>query len=188
MQSWPSTHLPEEDGTPCAHPRQGRTLFCPACGSAMPQAERDHPLPGVRRPLPVEATREARATILSVGDDRHLLSTRQLVLESAGYEVHSVSAIQALGEKVISRIDLAILCHSVQGEEAAAVISSLRKGSPSMPILRLTTAFVCQHSIGEGVAVLWAPDGPQKLLAQIHSMLAGFRDAATGKPGTGKLP
>ncbi|MGC2637671.1 MAG: hypothetical protein WA294_10870 [Acidobacteriaceae bacterium] len=121
-----------------------------------------------------------KGTILSMGDDPNLLRTRHLVLESAGYEVYSVPGDTAIEDDVISRINLAVLCHSVEEHQATAVISSLRKVNPSLPIIRLSTASVRQQSFRNEAAVPSMPDGPRRLLTQIHSMLTGSGTAATG--------
>lgn len=179
MQSFRSTHLPDENGTPYAHAHrtQGAGSFYK---SAMPPAERDHPLRGVRQTSPVEpdGQRDGRATILSIGDDPDLLRTRHLVLESAGYEVHSFSGNALVQDNVITVADLAIICHSVRELQTTAIIRALRKVSPSIPIVLLTTAFVRRPSIGDEIAVLSVSDGPQTLLTQIHSMLSALRKSA----------
>lgn len=181
MQSSSSTHLPDENGTPQAQSRPSRAPFSLTCNSTMPPGERDQPLPAPKRPVGVQpdGKKAARGAILSIGDDPDLLMTRHWVLESAGYQVHSVSGDAALDDDVISMIDLAIICHSVREDHAAAAVSSLRKRKPSLPIVLLNAAFRRQ-SIGDEVAVLVALAGPQTLLTQIRSILAGCRNPATG--------
>lgn len=180
MQNSSSSRVPEESGTPGALRRPAQVL--PIDRSAMPREERERPPAGGRRAMPVERDGKSGGNrrILSVGDDPHLLRTRHLVLESAGYEVQSVPGDAAAEADVLSTIDLAILCHSVEEHQAARVISSLRKVNPSLPIIRLTTAAVRQQSSRDEVAVSCAPDGPRRLLTQVHSMLTVF-----GKPATG---
>lgn len=146
----------------------------------MPPGAPDHPPQGAERTLRIEPDRkrDGRGTILSVGDDPDLLRTRHLVLESAGYRVFSVSGHVAVEPNVIAIADLAIICHSVREHRISAIIRSLRKVNPSILTLVLTTAFTWKPSIGDGTAVLEAPDGPQTLLTQIHSMLAALRKSA----------
>jgi hypothetical protein len=181
MQRLHTTHLSEENGTPHASSCQPRAPFL-VYTNAIPPGEREPPPQAVRRKLRVEpdAKEERRAKILSIGNDYDLLMTRHLVRESARYEVRSVSGDALPEDSVISVIDLAIICHSVNELCAAAVIASLRRAKPSIPILRLTTAFVRRQSIGREVIVPCAPDGPQMLLAQIHSILKEFPKSATG--------
>lgn len=186
MESLHSSHLREENGTPHTPPRQTRAAVS-TDKNAMPPGEGDNSLRDMRRTLRVEpdGKRDGRGTILSIGDDPDLLSTRHLVLESAGYEVHSIAGNAVVEDDAISMIDLAIICHSVHEHQAAAVISTLRNVSPSLPILRLITLFGRRQNIGDEPAVRCAPDGPPMLLTQIHSMLTGFRKSATGSQAQG---
>jgi hypothetical protein len=180
MQNFPSTHMPEKNGTPYANPSQAGAVL--VYKGAMPIDERDHLLQDERPPMRVEpdGKRQGRGTILSVGDDLNLLKTRHLVLQSAGHETYSLPGNALIDDDVISTLDLAIICHSVDERQAAVLIASLRKVNPSLPIIWLTTALVRQPGTTEEVAVLWATEGPQTLLAQIHSILTGYRKSATG--------
>jgi hypothetical protein len=66
-------------------------------------------------------------TILSIGREPTLLATREGVLNTAGFRVHSVTTdSRQLGELVRQGADLAILCHSVQGRPLKRIVSLLK--------------------------------------------------------------
>jgi hypothetical protein len=78
------------------------------------------------------------AHILSIGDDPWLLISRQMVLESSGYEVFSCSSDALIKEELTLECDLAILCHSIEAERAQELANRLRRLKPSLPLLVLT--------------------------------------------------
>jgi hypothetical protein len=100
------------------------------------EAERIHPTTGTT------------AHILSIGDDAWLLSSRQMVLESSGYEVHSFSSDELIEDEITLQCDLlqcnlAILCHSIEPERAEELANRLRRLKPSLPLLVLTCFESC---------------------------------------------
>jgi hypothetical protein len=118
---------------------------------------------------PIKRADGAR-TILSIGDDGDLLRTRHLVLESAGYQVYSIAGSGMIEDSGILRVDLALICHSIQEIQAVQIVSSLRKVNSLLPILRLTTSFSgYRRSCNDALASL---DGPKSLLDKIQCMLA----------------
>lgn len=76
--------------------------------------------------------------VLSVSYDQALLSSRELLLQSLGYEVISVAdfakAVQHCGRG--SKFDLFILGHSIPAAEKNALISAFRAHS-SAPVVAL---------------------------------------------------
>lgn len=91
----------------------------------------------------IHPTRGTTAHILSVGDDAWLLSSRQMVLESSGYEVHSFSSVELIEDEITLQCNLAILCHSIEPERAEELASRLRRLKPSLPLLVLTCFESC---------------------------------------------
>lgn len=111
----------------------------------------------------------ASVTILSVGDDAHLLESRQRVLESKGYRVRSVSRLDIVGDEEVRQVALAVICHSVEESRAAAVAVSIRRRNPDILVLRLATWDAgAQDCFDHRLACL----APGVLLATIDRMLA----------------
>jgi hypothetical protein len=114
-----------------------------------------------------------KAAILSIGNDLELLRTRQMVLESVGYQVSSVTS-PGIGESdEIQRIDLALICHTVEDARATRIACSLRNMHPPMSILRLIKVYWGQESTFDETLALSAD--PKNLLNRIHQMLTAKR-------------
>lgn len=109
-----------------------------------------------------------RMTILSIGEDRTLLNTRHMVLESAGFLVRSILSIDAIEEAEVLGIDLALICHSVEEDRACAAAHLLKKMSPAISILLL-----CKGYRGGRITDVEqiAPHGPKQLLLEIERTL-----------------
>jgi hypothetical protein len=110
-------------------------------------------------------------TILCIGNESSLLETRRLVLASAAYQVFSLPSHGKIADIKTRRIDLAIICHTVDGDETGRIVSVLRKFQPHLPVLKLTLD-------GEGSAglcnqVLVSMRGPDALLRKVQQMLDG---------------
>ena len=106
-------------------------------------------------------------SILMYGQDRVLLETRRMVLESHGYRVVAVNDLCAIPSGSIAHFDLLILCHSVAQVECELVqeIAALRW--PSIGSLLLQTgADGCTGLPGRAFDSM---DGPDKLLAVVHA-------------------
>jgi DNA-binding response OmpR family regulator len=77
--------------------------------------------------------------ILSISYDPHLIRTRQVLLEQAGFEVTSVSDMGQARKACTtsdSRFDLVILGHSVPPEDKKGIIDRIKENSDA-PILAL---------------------------------------------------
>lgn len=105
--------------------------------------------------------------LLSIGDDLALLRTRQMVLESAGFDVCSVSSAAIIEEPELSLVDIALICHSVERPRAAAVTRNLRKISPEISILQLYNGYVGIVSDVEQIP----SDRPEDMLYEIECVL-----------------
>jgi len=74
--------------------------------------------------------------ILSVGYDRNLMSSRSLLLRSAGYLVEEAySRDDAIAIACSDMIGLVLVCHTVPEDEKAAIISAVRKQESLVPII-----------------------------------------------------
>jgi hypothetical protein len=111
-----------------------------------------------------------RAVVLSVGDDARLLETRELVLASAGYIVHSVNSDEILGEEFMQQIDIAIICHSVSTKRAERVAKEIHSLSPDIPILHLGAFRACPEGTYERTLIDFHPK-PEVMLKTLEQML-----------------
>ena len=105
-------------------------LGCPPDGkiSAVPERYAD---------FKTDSTRCSGAMVFSIGEDAHLLGTRQLILESVGYRVHSVFSHSFSAEDFAAPVDIAIICHTVEERRVLEIVLSLRNAHPLLPILHL---------------------------------------------------
>jgi hypothetical protein len=78
------------------------------------------------------------AYLLSIGDDPNLLHSRHLVLESAGYGVFSTGSLTMLLDPVASRLDAALMCHSVPPKRMESIARILREAHSGLPLLVLS--------------------------------------------------
>lgn len=124
-------------------------------------------LPGRRKKIVKDGLKENR--ILSIGDDPALLITRQMVLESEGFLVHSISSREAgiYEQKEIQEVDLVLICHSVEEACAAAIAELLKENHPGLPIVLLSSGYDRLVHFDEQIA---SPE-PQNLLTSIKQML-----------------
>lgn len=110
-----------------------------------------------------------RLMILSIGDDPYLLESRQRVLESARYRVRSIPGRGIVEDEGLFRVDLALICHSVEDNHAAAMVASLHRLNPAILVLRLTTPdFLARDCFDRQ---LMSPS-PEDLLTTIKQMIA----------------
>ena len=109
--------------------------------------------------------------ILSISPSEVLLTTRQLVLERAGYQVLSladVSADHAFSKN--DKFDLAIIGHNFRAEEKRRIARIINQQFPGLAILEL-----CLHSPEIPGADFIFNDSPDELLNAIREILAGRR-------------
>jgi DNA-binding response OmpR family regulator len=118
----------------------------------------------------------SRNAILSAGRDRPLLTTRNRVLEEAGYLVTSTSTAAATVENFFDGdFDLVVLCHSIPLEERERVATLVRMHSPSTPVIALADLPTRRFNIGD----LTVDSDANSLLESIPVALAM---AATKRP------
>lgn len=75
--------------------------------------------------------------VLSICDDESLRYSRQLVLESEGYAVESITSRELLESADLKAFEIAILCHSVDAQHAARLADQLRHTYAGIRVLRV---------------------------------------------------
>lgn len=118
------------------------------------------------------------ANVLSVSYDANLLRTRELLLQSAGYDVTSALGYQEAMRICGKPFDLAIIGHSIPKDQKLAVIECFRKNNPDAPVIALTSA--AEHPLEE-VDYYADPWEPRTLVRSVAWVL----NPASGHPPTG---
>ncbi len=114
--------------------------------------------------------------ILSVGEDQFLLSSRELLLSSAGYQVITVDGDGLIDELHARECDIALLCHTLRAARAARLTAVLRELNPHIEVLRVSRFH------GDQLPGLHhAPAEPGSLLLTIEQLL-GAPDETSGRP------
>ena len=111
------------------------------------------------------------ARILSISPSEVLLTTRQLILERAGYQVLSLAEIPAgYGFSKNDKFDVAIIGHNFRADEKRKIAKIINQQFPGVAILEL-----CFHSPEIPGADFIFNDSPDELLSAIREILAGRR-------------
>jgi len=76
--------------------------------------------------------------ILSVGEDRLLLYSRRLILETAGYVVESVRADVAIEQALLREFDLVLLCHTIPEEVVTHIVDASARIAPQTLLLQVS--------------------------------------------------
>lgn len=113
--------------------------------------------------------------ILLFGNDALLLKSRQMVLESAGYEVYVAPSILALTHILANHpashpIYVLILCHSLTGEQCNRAQSIGREHFPQMKVVILAVNGLVSHT-AEGDSVVDTAEGPKSLLSTVEELV-----------------
>ena len=111
----------------------------------------------------------AEKYILSVGDDVNLLSSRHLVLQSAGYQVLSIESGVLLQHPIGSHFDLLLLCHTLQTATANRIVRWSSTVRPGQPVLWIYSANSLRDRPEGQFATCSAI--PEELLRTIGSLL-----------------
>jgi hypothetical protein len=104
--------------------------------------------------------------VLSVCDDGGLRSSRELLLQAYGYEVESHPSDDYLLMVHVSSFDVAIICQSVNRDEAPRLMRMLRRYNPRLRILDLSRP-VELDSAG------YCEPGPHIFLEAVKSLVGG---------------
>jgi DNA-binding NarL/FixJ family response regulator len=108
--------------------------------------------------------------ILSVCDDDGLRSSRELVLKIANYVVQSHPSNAFLQVSQVRLFDLAIVCQSINDNDAARLIERLRRYHPNLRVLRLGES-------SAPAAFEFGPITPDALLKAVRDLI-GNRELA----------
>ena len=114
--------------------------------------------------------------VLAVGFDLSLMTTRDLVLQSAGYVVVEASSLkEAVDHFQSGDFDLVLLCHSVPAGDRERLTSLIRASGSRIPIVSI------EGSLGECdfFAKATLEDGPNRFLAGIRDALAKAKKTPT---------
>lgn len=82
----------------------------------------------------------SRPRILSIGDDRHLLESRHLLLTSLGFNVVSIPSSASLEAAVLQSFDVVIVCHTLM-RSRQQMVHFIRTVCPHLPVLVLSRVF-----------------------------------------------
>ncbi len=119
------------------------------------------------------ATATERLRILSVCDDEGLLFSRQLLFENHGYLTESAMSSSLLGMRLVRSVDCAVICHSIEAEQAVRLAERLRRYNSRIRILRIQFA-ACRDDFRFDLTCD-SLAGPQALLTTIDRMLGSAR-------------
>ena len=111
------------------------------------------------------------ARILSISHTEVLRTTRQLVMEKAGYQVLSLPGVSRdTSFSKDDKFDLAVIGHGFPGEEKRRIANLTNQHFPGLPILEL-----CFHSPEIPGADFILSSSPGEVVAAIREILAGRR-------------
>jgi hypothetical protein len=106
-----------------------------------------------------------QAHILSVGNDSALVDSRQLVLQSAGHQVVSISSRAALSKEFLDRFNIVVLCHTIAPRDQ--IVRSIRRMCPDLPLLLVDEILCGAYCPGE----MYVSPKPEILLIAIDEIL-----------------
>ena len=116
-------------------------------------------------------------TILLIDDNAVQATTRQTILQRAGYAVISVLSPQEALHQIDHNnspgaIDLVITDHLMPGMNGAAFVAELRKHFPTLPVLVISGMEEAEAEYaGMNVLFRLKPLLPDNLLASVHSLI-----------------
>jgi CheY-like chemotaxis protein len=117
------------------------------------------------------------ALLLNVGYDQALLSTRTLVLRSAGYIVESAVSIEEAFQRFrTGDFDLVILCHSIPEEARQRLIQQIRDYGSATPVVFIAA----NAAAGDRFADFSVDSLPRSLLRTIDAVLSEGSRKGTG--------
>jgi len=109
--------------------------------------------------------------ILAVGQDEMILSTRSLILRSAGHIVKSLPSVsQAFGAVCNEDFDLVLLCHSIPQEDRDWFTRAVRRFGSRIPIYAVEPGSI---GFSPGLADGTLPHRPPDLLKAIQGLRFG---------------
>ncbi len=123
---------------------------------------------------PVHVAKNGTRLILSVDDELGILVSRQLILESAGYEVLSAAdGEQALQMFAEQPVDLVLLDYVMPGMNGGVVAQKIKNDNPRVPVVIVSASPVVEErSLGCIDSFISKGEVPAVLLAKIKQLLA----------------
>ena len=111
----------------------------------------------------------ASVPVLSVSDHDSLRSSRELLLESVGLSVISMSSDCALQSEIPRDLAVAILGYTVDDLSASRIAAELRRSQPGIRILRITMQY---SRCGTGFdGFCFVEDGPEAFLSCVAELV-----------------
>lgn len=122
---------------------------------------------------PLHVARNGTRLILSVDDEPGILVSRQLILESEGYEVLSAAdGEQALQMFAEQPADLVLLDYVMPGMNGGVVAQEIKNDNPHVPVIIVSASPVVEErSLGCVDCFISKGEGPAVLLAKIKELL-----------------
>jgi hypothetical protein len=112
----------------------------------------------------------ATVRVLSVSDYESIRISRELLLQSSGYSVISISSDCALRCEIPQGLTIAVIGQTVNGNTAFRIAARLQQSQPNVRILRLTTQY---SRSGPGfTSDCFVEDGPKVFLSRVAELVA----------------
>jgi hypothetical protein len=111
----------------------------------------------------------ASVRVLSVSDHESLNLSRQLLLESVGYSVLSITPDGALGADVPRDVAVAIIGETADDNSASRIAGNLRRTLKTIRLLRLTMQYSPVGAEFDGGC--FVEDGPEVFLSCVAELV-----------------
>ncbi len=111
------------------------------------------------------------ASVLVFGRDDQLVHTRCLILEKAGFRVHTAASIPDL-EQLLSQptMDVMVLCHSLSPQDCDEALILTHERWPRLQTIALVSGSSnCGSEFAD--AVIETAEGPAKLVTAVRQRL-----------------
>jgi DNA-binding NtrC family response regulator len=116
--------------------------------------------------------------ILSAGRDAQLASKRSAALNSAGYEVVTVTTASDLINRLFSgEFDAVILCNSLPDQERRKLAGIVKSYSPSTPVIIVADTQGAQYDYGTRTA----SGAPAELIAAIGNAFSSGKNLRSAR-------
>lgn len=111
----------------------------------------------------------ATVRVLSVSDYESIRMSRELLLQSSGYSVISISSDCALRCEIPQGLTIAVIGQTVNGDTAFRIAARLQQSQPNVRILRLTMQY---SRSGPGfTSDCFVEDGPEVFLSCVADLV-----------------
>ena len=125
---------------------------------------------------------QRRQLILSVDDEPAILTTREVLLESAGYKVLSAAdGGQAVSLFARNPVDLVLLDFAMAGLNGGAVAQELKSRNAAVPIIIISGSPLLEGTIPCVDCIIPKGQGPELLLQEMDKLLTSLIDTTTRK-------